>query len=36
VLDAEHQLLPAAVIAAAEGRIRVEGNRAWIEPPEER
>ena len=36
VLDAEHRLLPAAVIAAAEGRIRVEGNRAWIEPPEER
>lgn len=36
VLGAEHQLLPAVVIAAVEGRIRVEGGRAWIEPPEER
>ena len=36
VLDAEHRLLPAVVIAAAEGRIRVEGDRAWIEPSEER
>jgi formyltetrahydrofolate-dependent phosphoribosylglycinamide formyltransferase len=31
VLEVEHRLLPAVVIAAAEGRIRVEGNRAWIE-----
>jgi formyltetrahydrofolate-dependent phosphoribosylglycinamide formyltransferase len=31
VLEAEHRLLPAVVIAAAEGRIRVEGDRAWIE-----
>jgi folate-dependent phosphoribosylglycinamide formyltransferase PurN len=31
VLDVEHRLLPAVVIAAAEGRIRVEGDRAWIE-----
>jgi folate-dependent phosphoribosylglycinamide formyltransferase PurN len=36
VLEVEHRLLPAVVIAAAEGRIRVEGNRAWIEPPGER
>lgn len=31
VLQVEHRLLPAVVIAAAEGRIRVEGDRAWIE-----
>jgi formyltetrahydrofolate-dependent phosphoribosylglycinamide formyltransferase len=31
VLEVEHRLLPAVVIAAAEGRIRVEGDRAWIE-----
>ena len=36
VLEAEHRLLPAVVIAAAEGRIRVEGDRAWIEEPERR
>ncbi|HJR54324.1 MAG TPA: phosphoribosylglycinamide formyltransferase [Gemmatimonadota bacterium] len=31
VLEVEHRLLPAVVIAAAEGRIRVEGDRAWVE-----
>lgn len=31
VLEVEHRLLPAVVIAAAEGRIRVDGDRAWIE-----
>ncbi|HET7693670.1 MAG TPA: phosphoribosylglycinamide formyltransferase [Gemmatimonadota bacterium] len=31
VLEVEHRLLPAVVIAAAEGRIHVEGDRAWIE-----
>ena len=31
VLEVEHRLLPAVVIAAAEGRVRVEGDRAWIE-----
>lgn len=31
VLEVEHRLLPAIVVAAAEGRIRVEGGRAWIE-----
>lgn len=31
VLEVEHALLPAVVRAAAEGRIRVEGERAWIE-----
>lgn len=36
VLEVEHRLLPAVVIAAAEGRIRVEGDRAWIEEPEQR
>ncbi len=36
VLEVEHRLLPAVVIAAAEGRIRVEGDRAWIEEPERR
>jgi formyltetrahydrofolate-dependent phosphoribosylglycinamide formyltransferase len=35
VLEAEHRLLPAVVVAAVEGRIRVEGDRAWIEPQEE-
>ena len=34
VLDVEHRLLPAVVIAAAEGRIRVEEDRAWIEESE--
>lgn len=34
VLQVEHRLLPAVVIAAAEGRIRVEGDRAWIEESE--
>ncbi len=36
VLEVEHRLLPAVVIAAAEGRIRVEGDRAWIEEPDQR
>jgi formyltetrahydrofolate-dependent phosphoribosylglycinamide formyltransferase len=36
VLAVEHRLLPAVVVAAAEGRIRVAGDRAWIEPKEER
>ena len=31
VLEVEHRLLPAVVVAVAEGRIRVEGGRAWIE-----
>lgn len=31
VLEVEHRLLPAVVVAAAEGRIRVEGEKAWIE-----
>ena len=31
VLEVEHRLLPAVVVAAAEGRIRVAGGRAWIE-----
>ena len=31
VLAVEHRLLPEVVVAAAEGRIRVEGGRAWIE-----
>jgi folate-dependent phosphoribosylglycinamide formyltransferase PurN len=35
VLEVEHRLLPVAVVAAAEGRIRVAGDRAWIEPKEE-
>ena len=35
VLEVEHRLLPAVVIAAAEGRIRVEGDRAWIEEGDE-
>ena len=34
VLAVEHRLLPAVVVAAAEGRIRVEGGRAWIEAEE--
>jgi formyltetrahydrofolate-dependent phosphoribosylglycinamide formyltransferase len=34
VLEIEHRLLPAVVLAAAEGRIRVEGERAWIETEE--
>lgn len=36
VLEVEHRLLPAVVVAAAEGRIHVEEGRAWIEPKEER
>ncbi|CAN5851745.1 phosphoribosylglycinamide formyltransferase [soil metagenome] len=36
VLEVEHRLLPAVVVAAAEGRIRVGEGRAWIEPREER
>ena len=35
VLEVEHRLLPAVVIAAAEGRLRVEGERAWIEESDE-
>jgi formyltetrahydrofolate-dependent phosphoribosylglycinamide formyltransferase len=35
VLEVEHRLLPAVVVAAAEGRIRVEEGRAWIESEEE-
>ena len=31
VLEVEHRLLPAVVVAAAEGRIRVAGEKAWIE-----
>ncbi|MGH7556181.1 MAG: bifunctional phosphoribosylaminoimidazolecarboxamide formyltransferase/IMP cyclohydrolase [Gemmatimonadota bacterium] len=31
VLAVEHDLLPEVVAAAAEGRIRTEGGRAWIE-----
>ncbi|MDX1661257.1 MAG: phosphoribosylglycinamide formyltransferase [Gemmatimonadota bacterium] len=31
VLEVEHRLLPAVVAAAAEGRVRVEGDRARIE-----
>lgn len=31
VLEVEHELLPEVVEAAAEGRLRVEGGRAWIE-----
>lgn len=31
VLEVEHRLLPAVVVAAAEGRIRVAGGEAWIE-----
>jgi formyltetrahydrofolate-dependent phosphoribosylglycinamide formyltransferase len=30
VLEVEHELLPEVVIAAAEGRIRTSGDRAWI------
>lgn len=30
VLEVEHELLPEVVIAAAEGRIRTSGERAWI------
>ena len=33
VLEAEHRLLPEVVLAAIEGRIRVDGGRAWIEEP---
>lgn len=36
VIEVEHRLLPAVVVAAAEGRIRVEGGRAWIEEKESR
>jgi phosphoribosylglycinamide formyltransferase-1 len=36
VLEVEHRLLPAVVVAAAEGRIHVEEGRAWIEPEGER
>jgi formyltetrahydrofolate-dependent phosphoribosylglycinamide formyltransferase len=35
VLEVEHRLLPAVVVAAAEGRIHVEEGRTWIEPKEE-
>lgn len=36
VLEIEHRLLPAVVIAAVEGRIRVNGDRAWIEEADPR
>jgi phosphoribosylglycinamide formyltransferase-1 len=31
VLEVEHELLPEVVLAAAEGRLRVAGEKAWIE-----
>ncbi len=31
VLAVEHELLPEVVAAAAEGRIRIEGGRAWVD-----
>jgi formyltetrahydrofolate-dependent phosphoribosylglycinamide formyltransferase len=31
ILEVEHELLPEVVGAAAEGRLRVEGGKAWIE-----
>lgn len=31
ILAVEHQLLPAVVVAAVEGRLKVEGPRAWID-----
>jgi formyltetrahydrofolate-dependent phosphoribosylglycinamide formyltransferase len=31
ILEVEHELLPEIVGAAAEGRLRVEGGKAWIE-----
>jgi phosphoribosylglycinamide formyltransferase-1 len=34
VLSIEHEIYPAALKAFAEGRVRVEGNRAWILPRE--
>jgi phosphoribosylglycinamide formyltransferase-1 len=36
VLEVEHRLLPEVVVAVAEGRFRVEGDRAWIEEPANR
>lgn len=33
VLEVEHRLLPEVVVAAAEGRLRVEDDRAWIAEP---
>lgn len=33
ILEVEHELLPQVVRAAAEGRLHVEGGRAWIEEP---
>ncbi|HEU4463982.1 MAG TPA: phosphoribosylglycinamide formyltransferase [Gemmatimonadota bacterium] len=36
VLEVEHRLLPEVVVAVAEGRLRVEGDRAWIEEPANR
>lgn len=36
VLEVEHRLLPEVVVAVAEGRLRVEGDRAWIEEPVKR
>jgi len=36
VLEVEHRLLPEVVVAAAEGRLRVEGDRAWIAEPANR
>jgi formyltetrahydrofolate-dependent phosphoribosylglycinamide formyltransferase len=36
VLEVEHRLLPEVVVAVAEGRLRVEEDRAWIEEPANR
>jgi formyltetrahydrofolate-dependent phosphoribosylglycinamide formyltransferase len=36
VLEVEHRLLPEVVVAVAEGRLRVEGDRAWIAEPANR
>ena len=33
ILEVEHALLPEVVKAACEGRLRMEGTRAWIEEP---
>ena len=33
VLEVEHRLLPEVIVAVAEGRLRVEADRAWIEEP---
>lgn len=36
VLEVEHRLLPEVVLAAAEGRLRIEGGRAWLAEPASR